>query len=67
MEIFQVIALLCQVSTSDYMLKTVDSHQHSCQKYYVQCMQKKANNGRLTDPRHGTEQNMAACIQERKP
>lgn len=70
MELFTTIALLCQLAAHAGP-STIESLQLDCQKYYVECMTKKANsdgspfskgiNGPYLD-----NINLATCIKERK-
>ena len=69
MEIFQVIALLCQLA-GDGNSAAINRVQTSCQKYYVECLRKKSDNkGSIRasgiNSAYFTDINMAACIEGR--
>ena len=71
LELFQIIALLCQVGGGGSNVMTnvewVDKHQLKCQKYYIDCVYEEVGrlNAEINKAKPGAT-HLRRCIQKRR-
>ncbi len=58
MEILNTIALLCQIANSNVNPETLQKMQHTCQKYYIKCLDNHLVNGNY--------KTLAKCVVDKK-